>query len=223
MDVARIDTPDSPTWYYFTYSKASNGQAATTLARAQLNNNQLSQWQDLLVTQSLSDASRHFGSRIAFDTQGHVFFSIGDRAHRPNGQDLSTHAGSILRLHLDGSVPTDNPFVSNNKALPEIWSYGHRNPQGLIFDARTNRLWSNEHGPRGGDEINLVKAGANYGWPVTSTGKSTGVQLRSGKRKKKQVSFPRSRCTPLLSPRAAYFCTQDQPFQTGKEVYSVAL
>ncbi|MCQ1057249.1 PQQ-dependent sugar dehydrogenase [Photobacterium sp. DNB23_23_1] len=175
LDVAKLtivnDNNAAQTWYYFTYSKAKGGEAATTLARAQLEGRRLTQWQDLLFTQSLSDASRHFGSRIAFDDEEHVFFSIGDRAHRPNGQDLSTHAGSILRLNLDGSVPKDNPFVNTANALPEIWSYGHRNPQGLQFDPLTHRLWSNEHGPRGGDEINLITAGANYGWPKISHGK----------------------------------------------------
>ena len=90
---------------------------------------------------------------------------------RPNGQDLTTHAGSILRLRLDGSVPTDNPFVGRDDVLPEIWSYGHRNPQGLVYDDVSKRLWSIEHGPRGGDEINLIHRGRNYGWAVVSQGK----------------------------------------------------
>ena len=112
----------------------------------------------------------HFGSRIAFDTGGHVFFSVGDRGERPNGQNLNTHPGSILRLNMDGSVPKDNPFTPAT-GLPEIWSFGHRNPQGLAYDPATSRLWSNEHGPRGGDEINLILPGRNYGWPVISHGK----------------------------------------------------
>ena len=201
MDVARLDMPNSQAWYYFTYSKTKDGQAATTLARARLDKNQISQWQDLLVTNSLSDASRHFGSRIAFDYQGHVFFSIGDRAHRPNGQDLSTHAGSILRLNVDGSVPKDNPFISQSNAMPEIWSYGHRNPQGLIFDPKTKKLWSNEHGPRGGDEINLVEAGANYGWPVTSHGKEYWGPISVGEATEKEgIVSPRMVYTPSIAP-----------------------
>jgi len=168
-------------WLYFTYAKPVAGQGRTTLARAKLEGMSLVNWQDLLVTQSASDTNRHFGSRIAFDDKGHLFFSVGDRGHRPNGQDLTTHAGSILRLNLDGTVPHDNPFVtstnnnsnsnSNSNALPEIYSYGHRNPQGLAFDAKNQRLWTIEHGPRGGDEINLIKPGRNYGWPVVSFGK----------------------------------------------------
>ena len=165
--------PDSghQQWLYFTYAKPVAGQGRTTLARAKLSGHRLIQWQDLLVTKSATSTSRHFGSRIAFDGDGHVFFSVGDRGHRPNGQDLTTHAGSILRLNLDGSVPKDNPLVAHDNSLAAIYSYGHRNPQGLAYDPENQRLWSIEHGPRGGDEINLIKAGHNYGWPVVSFGK----------------------------------------------------
>ena len=100
-----------------------------------------------------------------------LYFSIGDRGNRPNGQNLETHAGSILRLNVDGSVPQDNPFVEVKGARNEIWSYGHRNPQGLFWDGDNQRLWSIEHGPRGGDELNLIERGANYGWPIISYGK----------------------------------------------------
>ena len=162
-------------WIYFTYSKAQKGKgqvkSATTLARAKLQGEQLVELEDMLVTQSVSGSDYHFGSRITFDGEGHLFFSIGDRGHRPNSQDLSTHSGSILRLKIDGSVPDDNPLVNRTDALPEIWSYGHRNPQGLFYDRQRKRLWSIEHGPRGGDEINLINPGLNYGWPVISYGK----------------------------------------------------
>jgi len=171
LDVAVEPGYQPGDWIYFTYSLDVDGEGATTLARAKLNQNQLERWTDLLVTQSTTDTGFHYGSRIAFDDAGHVFFSIGDRGHRPNGQDLTTHAGSILRLNLDGSVPIDNPFINQKGALPEIWSYGHRNPQGLLFDKITQRLWSIEHGPRGGDEINLIERGKNYGWPIISYGK----------------------------------------------------
>lgn len=157
-------------WIYFTYSKKKERKGVTTLARARLSGGQLIAWEDLLVTKSATATSRHFGSRIAFDAKGHLFFTVGDRGKRPNGQDVSTHAGSILRLRLDGNVPEDNPFAADG-GLPEIWSYGHRNPQGIAYDSVNNRLWSNEHGPRGGDEINLIKPGKNYGWPVVSHGK----------------------------------------------------
>ena len=158
-------------WIYFTYSKKLSGGAATTLARAKRSGSQLISWEDLLVTKSVTDKNKHFGSRVAFDDSGNLYFTVGDRGRRPNGQDLSTHAGSVLRVTLDGKVPDDNPFVGKAGALPEIWSYGHRNPQGIAFDNEQNRLWIIEHGPRGGDEINLVEPGNNYGWPVISYGR----------------------------------------------------
>ena len=183
MDVAKPTNNEIADWTYFTYVKpidaAGNGE--TTLARAHISKDGIFDWQDLLVTHSLFGvifdvtgiawgSDRHFGSRIAFDNT-HLYFSIGDRGNRPNGQNLETHAGSILRLNVDGSVPQDNPFVDVEGARNEIWSYGHRNPQGLVWDGVNQRLWSIEHGPRGGDELNLIERGANYGWPVISYGK----------------------------------------------------
>jgi len=171
LDVALAPGFKVGAWIYFTYSKPINNLSATTLARAKYRNGTLVDWNDLLVTQSATDTNRHYGSRITFDYEGHLFFSIGDRGKRPNGQNLLTHAGSILRLNLDGSVPEDNPFRMRKDALPEIWSYGHRNPQGLIYDINNKRLWSIEHGPRGGDELNQIHSGYNYGWPIISYGK----------------------------------------------------
>lgn len=170
LDVAVPKGYSPGDWIYFTYSKKQGRRGVTTLARARVSGDQLKDWQDLLVTKSATATSRHFGSRITFDSKGYLFFTVGDRAERPNGQDLSIHAGSILRLRLDGTVPEDNPFATGG-GLPEIWSYGHRNPQGIAYDSVNNRLWSNEHGPRGGDEINLILPGKNYGWPVVSHGK----------------------------------------------------
>ncbi len=158
-------------WIYFTYVKDDEGEGITVLARAKLKQNSFIQWQDLLLTKSRTKESYHFGSRIAFDDKGHVYFGIGDRGIRPNAQNLTNHAGSILRLNLDGSIPNDNPYVKNKSVLPEIWSYGHRNPQGLSYDINNKRLWENEHGPRGGDEINLINPAVNYGWPEISYGK----------------------------------------------------
>ncbi len=167
LDVAAGPNYQSTGWIYFTYVKA----AATTLARAKIKDDNLVSWQDLLISDSATDTSKHFGSRIAFDDDGHVFFSIGDRGVRPNAQNLDNHAGSIIRLMLNGQVPEDNPFAGQNDKRDEIWSYGHRNPQGLLIDNKNKLIWSIEHGPRGGDEINLIKKGFNYGWPVVSHGK----------------------------------------------------
>ena len=196
-----LDVTDPPgDWIYFTYSKPRESGAATTLARAKLEGNELRDWQDLLVTQSVTDHDHHFGSRIAFDGKGHLFFSIGDRGERTNAQDPTNHAGSILRLHVDGRTPADNPFAAGG-GLAEIWSFGHRNPQGLAYDAARDRLWSNEHGPRGGDEINLIKPGSNYGWPVVSHGKEYWGPVQVGEGTTKPgMEDPIKIYTPSIAP-----------------------
>ncbi len=201
MDVALPKNYVLGGWIYFTYSKPRNNIGVTTLARAKLGDNSLREWQDLLLTKSETDTTRHFGSRIAFDNNGHLFFSVGDRGYRPNGQDLTTHAGSVLRVNLDGSVPADNPFVNSKNVLPEIWSYGHRNPQGLAYDEKNQRLWLIEHGPRGGDEINLVLPGSNYGWPVVSHGKEYFAPIAVGEGKfKSGIEPPRKVYIPSIAP-----------------------
>ncbi|WP_432452646.1 MULTISPECIES: PQQ-dependent sugar dehydrogenase [unclassified Agarivorans] len=178
-----VKGPDG--WFYFTYSKPKNNSGVTSLAKAKIVINDFGQvqminWQDLLVTDSVSATNRHYGSRIAFDPQQHIYFSIGDRGNRDNGQNTLNHAATILRLNLDGSVPSNNPFVANSKVDDAIYSYGHRNPQGLAFDRKFNRLWAIEHGPRGGDELNLIEAGGNYGWPLTSHGQEYWGPLKVG-------------------------------------------
>lgn len=187
-------------WLYFSYSKDVKGQGATSLARARLEDNRLVDWQDLIVTRSRTGNKVHFGGRITFDNKGHVFLSVGDRGERDNAQDLTNHAGSILRLKLDGSVPKDNPFTGQKGVLPEIWSYGHRNPQGLFFNTATGLLWAIEHGPRGGDEINLIKPGNNYGWPEISYGKEYWAPLPVGKTHQEGMLQPVQIYDPSIAP-----------------------
>ena len=176
MDVAVSPNFVDSSEVYFTYAKpiSNNGsdQAmyATTLAVAKLEGLVLQDWRDLFVSNLQNDNRQHFGSRIAFDDHGYLYFTHGDRGERGNAQDLSNHGGTVMRLSLDGSIPDDNPFIDTPDAQPEIWSYGHRNPQGIFYDSVNQRLWSNEHGPKGGDEINLIKKGGNYGWPILSYG-----------------------------------------------------
>ncbi|MCX4188612.1 PQQ-dependent sugar dehydrogenase [Methylophaga sp. OBS4] len=181
FDVALPPDYKDSQWIYFSYTKDVDGQGATTLARAKLSGTKLVNWQELLATKSRTDNTVHYGGRIAFDGQSHVFLPIGDRGTRSNAQDRSNHAGSILRLNMDGSVPADNPFVNKENVLPEIWSYGHRNPQGLFYNLDNNELWSIEHGPRGGDEINLIEPGRNYGWPEISHGQEYWAPIPVGK------------------------------------------
>ena len=203
LDVVTAPNYARSGWLYFTYIKALQEGGATVLARARLSqqNRQLYDWQNLLVTNSATDTSKHYGSRIAFDERGHVFFSVGDRGVRRHAQNTLNHAGTIIRLNLDGSVPDDNPFVGQAKYLPEIYSYGHRNPQGLAFDAVNNRLWAIEHGPRGGDEINLIIAGKNYGWPITSHGKEYWGPISVGEAETKVgIEAPKKVYIPSIAP-----------------------
>ena len=199
LDIAR--SPIDKAVFYFTYSKKTAQGAVTALAKAKIINNRLSQWQELLSSHSATTTSRHFGSRITFDNKDHLFFSIGDRGVRDNAQNTANHAGSILRLNLDGTIPSDNPFVSNTGVLDEIWSFGHRNPQGLFFDHQSKKLWAIEHGPRGGDEINLIKKGANYGWPITSHGKEYSSPFAVGEAKHKiGIESPIKVYIPSIAP-----------------------
>jgi glucose/arabinose dehydrogenase len=157
-------------WIYFTYAKPGEGGGGTVLARAKLEGNNLVGLEELFSAQPLSGSGAHFGSRVVFDGKGYVFISSGERGTKPNAQDLTNHLGKVIRLHEDGKVPTDNPFVNTPGAKPEIWSYGHRNPQGLIYNKANETLWDVEHGPMGGDELNKVEKGKNYGWPVITYG-----------------------------------------------------
>lgn len=164
--------PDYATngWIYLSYSKPGTDGGGTTIARAKLNGNALTDLEELFSAHPFTSSGVHFGSRIVFDGKGYIFFSSGERGTKENAQNLGNHLGKVLRLHEDGKIPTDNPFVSTAGAKPEIWSYGHRNPQGLIYDKATGTLWDLEHGPKGGDELNRVEKGKNYGWPVITWG-----------------------------------------------------
>jgi glucose/arabinose dehydrogenase len=174
---------------YLTFSKpgATDSQATTTLVRGRLENDRLTNVEQLF--EAVTQGRNHFGGKIAFDRNGYLFLTLGDRQVAPEGkleahpaQDLSNHHGKIVRLHDDGRVPPDNPFVSRAGARPEIWSYGHRNVQGVAIHPDTGDLWTNEHGPQGGDELNRVQPGRNYGWPVIGFGVSyqTGLAIHPG-------------------------------------------
>ncbi len=160
---------------YFSYSALNNGRAGTAIARARLVRNAsqayLEDAETIFSMDKKTARGQHFGSRIAVAADGSLFFSIGDRGESERAQDLQDHAGAILRIMADGSIPADNPYADNQQALPQIWSKGHRNPQGMDIDRKTGTLFAVEHGARGGDEINQPEPGKNYGWPVISYGR----------------------------------------------------
>lgn len=156
---------------YFTYSRAGSQGATVALARGRFDGIALHDVTDVFVAEAWSTTDVQYGSRIAFGRDGTLFMSVGERNQRERAQLLTDHAGTIIRIRDDGSVPDDNPFVGLTDARPEIYSYGHRNVQGLAVHPDTGALWANEHGPQGGDEVNLVMAGKNYGWPRVSLGR----------------------------------------------------
>jgi glucose/arabinose dehydrogenase len=160
-------------WIYFSYAARAGKKVGTEVGRGRLVDGRISDWQTLFRLLPKSSNSRHFGSRLVFDKNNHLFITLGDRGERFRSQDLDDHAGTVIRLHDDGRVPDDNPFLSRRDARPEIFSYGHRNAQGAILHP-SGDLWLHEHGPQGGDELNIVKAGRNYGWPVITYGKEYG-------------------------------------------------
>ena len=159
-------------WIYLTYSEPTQNGATTSLYRAKLSSSSdhmKLEGSRLFQAKAFARGGIHFGSRVVLDGKGYIYLSVGERNDRDKAQDLSTHQGKILRLNLDGSIPKDNPFINTPKALGEIWSYGHRNPQGLVITSKGDLL-NAEFGPRGGDEVNLVLKGENYGWPLVTYG-----------------------------------------------------
>ena len=160
-------------WVYLSYasSEGEDSGGNTTIARAQLKDHSLTNLQLLYKASPNTTKGQHFGSRFAFDDDGYLYFSVGDRGNRDeNPQDITRDGGKIYRLNADGSIPEDNPFVNESGAKTAIYSYGHRNPQGMTIHPDSRQLWAHEHGPKGGDEINIIKPGKNYGWPLISFG-----------------------------------------------------
>ena len=175
MDIALHPDYKRNAWIYFSYASSGgvgNG-GHTAIARAKLKNNALTDFQVLYKATPNTKAGQHFGSRMVFDKDNFLFFSIGDRGERDiNPQDVTLDGGKIYRLHDDGTIPKNNPFVQSPNAKKAIYSYGHRNPQGMAIHPETRAIWSHEHGPKGGDEINIIEGGHNYGWPKVTYGKN---------------------------------------------------
>ena len=174
---------DENRWVYLTYSKKTADSSATAIARGRLENDRLTNVVEIFEAQA--SGFGHYGGKIVIDINGYIFFTLGDRMAPPIGdegalraqpaQDRSNHQGVVVRLNDDGTIPSDNPFVGQAGILPEIWSWGHRSPQGLAIHPETGDLWESEHGPQGGDEINRIEPGNNYGWPVIGRGVNYGA------------------------------------------------
>lgn len=165
---------------YISFAAAGEGGIGTEVARGRLNGHRLEGVQTIFHLQPKSDKGIHFGSRLVFDRAGYLFITLGDRGEMARAQKWDDHAGSVIRLHDDGRVPADNPYKSHSGWKPEIYSIGHRNVQGAALHPQTGELWAHEHGPQGGDEINIIRAGNNYGWPVITYGVNYGLGTRIG-------------------------------------------
>jgi aldose sugar dehydrogenase len=217
LDVEVAPDFESTRMVYLTFSEPGDGGTNGTAvysARLADDDSALENGQVIFQQQPKEASTAHYGSRLVFDGEGHLFVTLGERSDaefRVQSQDLDSHLGKIVRINLDGSVPDDNPFVDQEGALPEIWSYGHRNPQGAAINPETGILWNNEHGPRGGDEINIVEPGANYGWPLVSHGDEySGAPINEDEETMEGVVDPIHTWVPTsMAPSGMLFYTAD--------------
>lgn len=198
----------------FTERRGSGRRTGTSIARLKLEGTgsaaRLTGRKIIFRQQPAYDSGRHFGSRIVFARDGTLFITLGDRGNRKQAQNLKQHLGKVIRLNRDGSVPKDNPFVGRDDVQPEIWSYGHRNPQAAALNPATGQLWAVEHGARGGDELNIPVAGKNYGWPVISYGTHYSGQKIGAGRAKPGMQQPAYYWDPSIAPSGMSFYTGDK-------------
>ena len=215
LDVALDPDFGRNRFVYLSYSEPGEGGNSTAVARGTLSDDARALVNvRVIFSQKPKVSSRlHFGSRLVFDRAGNLFVALGERSEpqfRTRAQDLDSHIGKVVRIRPDGSVPPDNPFVGRKGALPEIWSYGHRNSQGAALHPVTGALWISEHGPRGGDEINIPQPGRNYGWPVVSYGVNyDGTSVGTGEKRAEGMEDPIYQWTPVIAASGMAFYTAD--------------
>lgn len=223
LDVALHPDFSSNRVVYLTYSKPGPRGATTALARGRLEGSRLAGVEDVFVADAWSDGGQHFGSRIAFDRQGFLYLTIGDRGDRTRAQNRGDHVGTTIRLHDDGRAPADNPLVGDPRARPEIFTWGHRNAQGMVVHPETGEIWQNEHGPRGGDEINLIRAGRNYGWPLATGGEEYRGGTIAEREHGGDLEPPLLQWTPSIAPSGMTIYTGDAFPQWRGDVFVGAL
>ncbi|MDP5082299.1 MAG: PQQ-dependent sugar dehydrogenase [Winogradskyella sp.] len=208
MDIILHPDYKNTGWIYFSYaSSEGTGEGGNTaIARAKLNGNSLELFEVLYKASPNSTKGQHFGSRLVFDKAGYLFFTIGERGDRDvNPQDITRDCGKIYRLNDDGTIPKDNPFSDEPNAKKAIYSYGHRNPQGMTLHPKTMEIWTHEHGPKGGDEINIIKAGKNYGWPMISYGVNYSGTSFTDETEKAGMEQPIHYWVPSIAPSGMAF------------------
>ncbi|MDJ0951234.1 MAG: PQQ-dependent sugar dehydrogenase [Alphaproteobacteria bacterium] len=195
---------------YFSFSEPGRGGKGTAVARAELAGDRLENLTILFRQEPKSRGSRHFGSRLVIAPDGTLFITTGDRGERDRNQNFAINRGQVIRIHRDGRIPEDNPFVGKTGFRPEVWSYGHRNPQGAALHPETGKLWIHEHGAAGGDEVNVPRAGRNYGWPVISYGRHYfGGKIGEGTHKE-GMEQPIFYWDPSIAPSGMAFYTGDK-------------
>jgi glucose/arabinose dehydrogenase len=194
---------------YMSYAEPGEGGASTAVARGRLEDNEIKDLQIIFRQQPKVDGPNHFGSRLVFGRDGTLLVALGERFKFAPAQDLASHLGKIVRINPDGTVPADNPFVATAGALPEIWSYGHRNIQGAALHPETGALWVAEHGPRGGDEVNVVQPGQNYGWPLVSWGRHYSGETIPNPPTRPDLADAIYQWTPVIAASGAAFYTGD--------------
>lgn len=210
LDIALDPEFEQTGWIYLSYSAGGFQGLGTQVARARWQQEQLTDLEVLFDMEPKTRGGRHFGSRFAFDPAGDLYIGLGDRGQRNRAQDLGDAAGSTLRLEPDGSVPEDNPFVDRSGALPEIFTWGNRNIQGMAVHPETGAIWTHEHGPRGGDEINILSPGVNYGWPLISYGQEySGGPVGQGLTAAAGLAQPIYQWTPSIAPSGMAFYQGD--------------
>jgi glucose/arabinose dehydrogenase len=204
-------------WIYWAYNAPGAGGWGTALARGKLQGSRMTEVQVLFSMKPKTRSSQHFGGRIVFDKAGMLYLTLGDRGDKERAQKLDDHAGSVIRLHDDGRVPIDNPFVKRAEALPEKWTLGNRNMQGASLHPKTGELWTHEHGPQGGDEVNVMRSGLNYGWPVITYGVNYGFGTRIGEGQTKPgMVQPLHLWVPSIAPSGMAFVSGSKfPQWTG--------
>ncbi|QLG44062.1 PQQ-dependent sugar dehydrogenase [Costertonia aggregata] len=200
-------------WLYLSYSSEEGDEKGghTAIMRAKLNGNTLVEKQLLYKASPNTTKGQHFGSRIEFDDEGYLYFSIGDRGNRAvNPQDITRDGGKIYRINADGSIPQDNPFANETNAKEAIFSYGHRNPQGMMKNPYTGAIWVHEHGPKGGDEINIIKKAANFGWPVITYGVNYSGTPITDETSREGMEQPVHYWVPSIAPSGMTFVNSDK-------------
>ncbi len=198
-------------WIYWAYNAPGPGGWGTALARGKLQGQRMTEVQVLFSMQPKTRSSQHFGGRIVFDKAGMLYLTLGDRGDKDRAQKLDDHAGSVIRMHDDGRVPADNPFARRAGALPEKWTLGNRNMQGAALHPQTGKLWTHEHGPQGGDEVNVMRPGLNYGWPVITYGVNYGLGTRIGEGQSKPGMVPPLHVwVPSIAPSGMTFVSGSQ-------------